>query len=232
MDQNPYKRVNLVECGATMADHTGSLVGNTCFFNSLRAGLQQMGHPRAGINYSDFLALGGWSRSFAGHMVDTGLHDANIGRLASELGIKIGLYTELRPGVTNYTIRNMYGSAGPEICIIRLRGFSHFNLMKWVQDQAALDEERRRAALDAQAAADAKYARDLAEKERLRVEAREARIAAERAAAENAAAAAALKAKWDAEDAEAAKQVENDAALARKLQEAEVSALAARFERL
>ena len=108
--------------------------------------------------------------------------------------------------------------------------------MKWAQDQTVLEEERRRAeeaeahrldALHAQAVADAKYVRDLAEKEMLRVEAREARIAAE-----NAAAAVALKAKWDADDAEAAKQVENDAALARKLQEAEESALVARFERL
>jgi hypothetical protein len=235
MDLNPYKRIRLVECGALMADHTGSLVGNACFFTSLRAGLEEIGHPLAGINYSDFLALGGWSRSFKGRMVDTYPHAANIECLALALGVKIGVYTEIIPGMTNSTIYAPFGGMGVQIRIIRLHGFSHFNLMKWSEIQNVTSEEcrqaeeaeaHRRFVLEVQSAADTDYVLAFAEEEQVLEAARATRVAAD------AVYASAMAEKWTEEDTKMRKQVDEDAALARRMQETEESALVAAFEQL
>jgi hypothetical protein len=179
-----------------MADHTGSLVGNTCFFNSLQAGLRQIGHPLANIHYNDFLTLGGWSHCFRGRMVDTYTHAAHIERLARALGVKIHVYSEIIPGVTNSTIYSPFGSQGAVIQICRCYNFQHFKHMSFGEVQNMQAEERRRAeeaearrldALHAQAASDTVIVKALVEKEaaeaRRRAEKAEARRRAEEAEA-------------------------------------------------
>jgi hypothetical protein len=139
----PYKKVILVECGACMQDNIGKFIGNSCFFNSLKAGLIQLDASYSSLNYSDFLALGGWNKGFKGSMVDTISHASNIEQLSRNLGYKISIFTEIIPGVTNSTIYAPFGVEGIEIRIIRLRGFAHFNLMLWHTDQRMIEEDRR-----------------------------------------------------------------------------------------
>lgn len=139
----PYKRVSKVECGANMASNNGRVYGNTCFFNSLKTGIIQLNPTYNSLNYSDFLALGGWKDSFSGKMVDTESHAINLNQLANNLGVKISVFTEILPGVTNSTIYAPFGTQGPEIRIIRLRGFAHFNLMLWHADQVMIQADCR-----------------------------------------------------------------------------------------
>jgi hypothetical protein len=139
----PYKRVSKVECGANMASNNSRVYGNTCFFNSLKTGLIQFHAASASLNYSDFLAIGGWNDSFQGQMVDTESHAVNLHQLANNLGVKISVFTEILPGVTNSTIYAPFGTQGPEIRIIRLRGFAHFNLMLWHADQVMIEADCR-----------------------------------------------------------------------------------------
>jgi hypothetical protein len=183
MGENLYKYVNLVESGSTMEDPAGNRgpagnrVGNTCFFNCVQAGLSLHGSEHAARSFSDFLALGGWKRSFAGQMVDTDAHADNIERLAQSLGVKIHVYSEIIPGVTNSTIYSPFGSQGVVIRICRCYNFQHFKLMSFRDGQTMLDEQRRRAeeaeahrfdALHAQAATDALYVKTLIEEEETR----------------------------------------------------------------
>lgn len=140
---SPYKKVILVECGASMENYDGKLFGNTCFFNSLKAGLVQLDSSLESMKYSDFLALGGWNKGFQGNMVDTFVHALQIEQLARCLGYKISVFTEILPGITNSTIYSPFGIEGPEIRIIRLRGFAHFNLMLWHTDQKMIESDRK-----------------------------------------------------------------------------------------
>jgi hypothetical protein len=178
MGENPYKKVDLVECGSRMMDPTGKPVHNTCFFNSLQEELRLHGSEYAACSFSDFLALGGWKRSFAGQMVDTYAHAANIERLAQALGVKIHVYSEIIPGVTNSTIYSPFGSQGVTLRICRCYNFQHFKRMSFNKDQNMLAEQRRRAeeaearrleALHAQAAADTIYVKTLIEEEKILV---------------------------------------------------------------
>jgi hypothetical protein len=139
---NPYKRTILVECGACMYDNNGNLIGNSCFFNSLKAGLMQYDTTYSTLNYSSFLSLGGFENSFKGKMVDTFDHSVQINQIAFNLGVKISVYTEIIPGITNSTIYAPFGIQGPEIRIIRLRGFAHFNLMLWHADQVLIKADK------------------------------------------------------------------------------------------
>ena len=141
--ETPYKRVSKVECGANMTSNNGRVYGNTCFFNSLKTGLIQFHAASASLNYSDFLAIGGWNDRFRGQMVDTESHAVNLHQLANNLGVKISVFTEILPGVTNSTIYAPFGTQGPEIRIIRLRGFAHFNLMLWHADQVMIEADCR-----------------------------------------------------------------------------------------
>jgi hypothetical protein len=139
---SPYRKIILVESGASMQDHMGKLVGNSCFFNSLKAGLMNLDMTYSSLNYNDFLALGGWNKGFKGNMVDTMTHNDKIEKLCRNLGCKLSVFSEVIPGVTNSTIYVPFGIEGPEIRIIRLRGYAHFNLMLWHTDQQILESDR------------------------------------------------------------------------------------------
>lgn len=137
-----FKSVITIDCGSTMKDKKDKIVHNTCFFNSFKLGLLQLKPHLDVFDYSDFLNIGGWKQKFKGRMVDTYVHSEHIEKLARFFACKIGIYTEILPGITNSVIYNIYGVEGPEISIIKIKDSLHFNLMVWKQDQDLIEADR------------------------------------------------------------------------------------------
>jgi hypothetical protein len=139
---NNYKSVITIDCGSTMKDKNDKTIRNTCFFNSFKLGILQLHSHFDVFNYTDFLNVGGWKQSFKGRMVDSYVHSEHIEKLARFFACKIGVYTEILPGITNSVVYNIYGVEGPEISIIKIKDNLHFNLMVWKEDQDLIETDR------------------------------------------------------------------------------------------
>jgi len=161
--------VSIVECGSTMGGY-----GNTCFFNSLAKGLNDLRHDLRGSSFEEFLAFGGWPLSHRGKMVNTDLHDNNLEALAIALGIRIILAYEVTTGVVAPEKIRIFGSEGPYVGIVKIRDAEHFR--SFSTDFRSLLEfdtnaQRRVSRAIAQVQADARIARSLYEYEREREQA-------------------------------------------------------------
>jgi hypothetical protein len=161
--------VNIVECGSTMGGY-----GNTCFFNSLVKGLNDIMHDLRECSFEEFLGFGGWPLSHRGKMVNTDLHDHNLEALAIALGIRIILAYEETTGLIAPEKIRIFGSEGPYVGIVKIHGAAHFR--SFTTDFRALvefntDSQRRASRAIAQVQADARLAHSMFEREREREQA-------------------------------------------------------------
>jgi hypothetical protein len=139
---NNYRNVITIDCGSTMKDKSDKVIHNTCFFNSFKLGILQLKPHFDIFDYTDFLNIGGWKQSFKGRMVDSYVHSEHIEKIARFFACKIGIYTEILPGITNSVVYNIYGVEGPEISIIKIKDNLHFNLMGWKEDQNIMESDK------------------------------------------------------------------------------------------
>ena len=136
----PGRKISKIECGSCLplsngvGKNKGPIFGNTCFFNSLLAGLRRLRHPAAEYSYETFLVLGEWPEEKRGKMVDTIDDETNLIILANALGVTIEVYSE----ISDDEVSNVYEPFAPEgfcrtptVNIVKLKDRLHFNFCEF-----------------------------------------------------------------------------------------------------
>ena len=136
----PDRKISKIECGSCLPLYNGAgknkglIFGNTCFFNSLLAGVHRLRHPAADYSYETLLVLGEWPEEKRGKMVDTIDDETNLIILANALGVTIDVHSE----ISDDEVSNVYEPFAPEgircaptVNVVKLKGRRHFNFCEF-----------------------------------------------------------------------------------------------------
>lgn len=134
------RKISKIECGSCLPSFNeldkgkGPIFGNTCFFNSLLAGLRRLQHPAATYSYEVLLTLGEWPKEKRGKMVDTIDDEHNLIILANALGVIIDIHSE----INDDEVSSVYEPFAPEgmrsastINVVKLKNRRHFNFCEF-----------------------------------------------------------------------------------------------------
>jgi hypothetical protein len=134
------RKISKIECGSCLplsdgeGKSKGPIFGNTCFFNSLLAGLRRLRHPASDYSYETLLVLGEWPEEKRGKMVDTIDDEHNLIILANALGVIIDIHSEINED----EVSSVYEPFAPEgirsastVNVVKLKNRSHFNFCEF-----------------------------------------------------------------------------------------------------
>jgi hypothetical protein len=146
MSVTPYS-IKTADCGAVL-DSTG----NCCFYLSVLAGiislLKEGFSLRLPASLKEIMSLGGWPETRKGTMVDTDTDNGYIEALARALGIQIFMGVMIDKDTIDAEKTRVYGTSGPAIGVVQLKGCAHFVMFKTDFELLDLianpDKQRRR----------------------------------------------------------------------------------------
>lgn len=135
------------DCGAVLDGF-----GNCCFFLSVLSGIMSL--IKEGLSFrlpstlDGIMALGAWPKTRKGSMVDTDIDNGRIEALACALGVQIFMSIMIDKDTIDAEKVRVYGTSGPAIGVVQLKGCVHFVMFKTNFEDLYLitnpDKQRRR----------------------------------------------------------------------------------------
>jgi hypothetical protein len=146
MSITPFS-IKTKDCGAVLDGF-----GNCCFYLSVLSGIDSLIKEglslRRPSTLDEIMALGGWPKTRKGSMVDTDIDDERIEALACALGIQIFMGITIDKDTVDAEKTRVYGTSGPSIGVVQLKGCAHFVMFKTDFELLDLianpDKQRRR----------------------------------------------------------------------------------------